>query len=206
MKDTLKRHSRPLVWLAGIALLGFVVVGQSAPPLSGKLEYNRDIRPILAENCFACHGPDSAARKAGLRLDKRDTAIDAGAIAPGKPNESELVRRINADGKDHMPPLATKKLLTAAQKQLLVKWIAAGAEYQPHWSLIAPARPVVPTAGINPAARQWIRNPIDAFILAKLAANGLTPAPEADRRTLARRLSLDLTGLPPEPDEVDRFV
>src|SRR5881275_1976513 len=98
-----------------------------------KLEYNRDIRPILAENCFACHGPDSASRKASLRLDKRDAAIDAGAITPGKPKESELVRRINASDKDHMPPVVTKRTLTAAQKEMLAKWIAAGAEYQPHW-------------------------------------------------------------------------
>lgn len=170
-----------------------------------KLEYNRDIRPILADNCFACHGPDSASRKAGLRLDKREAAIEAGAILPGKPKESDLIHRINADGKEHMPPLATKKTLTAAQKETLAKWIAAGAEYQPHWSLIAPTRPQNP-AGTSPAARQWIRNPIDAFILAKLEASGLKPAPEADRRTLARRLSLDLTGLPPEPAEVDAFV
>jgi hypothetical protein len=167
-----------------------------------KLQYNRDIRPILAENCFACHGPDSAARKAGLRLDKRDAAIDAGAIAPGKPNESDLVHRINASGKEHMPPVTTKKVLTAEQKEKLAKWIAAGAEYQQHWSLLAPTRPPLPAV----KNEKWVRNPIDRFILAKLEASGLTPAPEADRRTLARRLSLDLTGLPPEPEEVDYFV
>src|SRR5262245_27882205 len=102
----------------------------SSAAAGDKLEYNRDIRPILAENCFACHGPDSAARKAGLRLDKREAAIEAGAITPGKPKESDLVHRIHAEGKEHMPPPATKKTLTAAQKELLAKWIAAGAEYQ----------------------------------------------------------------------------
>src|SRR5207248_1114296 len=103
---------------------------------------------------------------------------------------------------EHMPPPATRKTLTAAQKEMLAKWIAGGAEYQPHWSFIAPTRPALPAV----KHEAWVRNPIDRFILAKLEANGLTPAPEADRRTLARRLSLDLTGLPPEPGEVDAFV
>ncbi len=164
--------------------------------------YNRDIRPILAENCFACHGPDSASRKAGLRLDKREAAIEAGAIQPGKPAESDMIHRIFAEGKEHMPPAATKKVLKANEKELLKKWIASGAEYQPHWSLIAPVRPALPAVK-NMA---WVRNPIDRFILARLEQEGLTPAPEADRRTLARRLSLDLTGLPPEPAAVEAFV
>src|SRR5262245_22646752 len=124
----MKRHNRILVGTLLAAL------ECTAAFSDDKLQYNRDIRPILAENCFACHGPDSAARKAGLRLDKREAAIEAGAIAPGKPGESELVRRINDSGKDHMPPAATKRVLTQAQKDTLAKWIAAGAEYQPHWS------------------------------------------------------------------------
>jgi hypothetical protein len=104
-----------------------------------KLEYNRDIRPILAETCFACHGPDSAARKAELRLDKRQDAIDYGAIVPGKPDESTLVERIFATGIDEiMPPPETKKKLTAAQKETLKRWVEEGAEYQAHWSLIPP--------------------------------------------------------------------
>jgi hypothetical protein len=167
------------------------------------LEYNRDIRPILAENCFACHGPDSAARKADLRLDKRDAAIEMGAITPNDPAASELVARINAKNpKQVMPPPATTKTLTLEQKDRLARWIADGAEYQPHWSLIAPKRPEPPP--VKNAA--WVRNPIDRFILAKLAQNALSPAPEADRRTLARRLSFDLTGLPPEPADVEAFV
>jgi hypothetical protein len=170
---------------------------------SPKLEYNRDIRPILAENCFACHGPDSAARQADLRLDKREVAIDMGAIAPGKPAESVLVERTASDDPDMvMPPPATKKKLSAAQKETLRQWIAQGAEYQPHWSLIAPTRPEPPA--VKNAA--WVRNPIDAFVLARLEAAGLSPAPEADRRTIARRLCLDLTGLPPEPKLVEEFV
>src|SRR6516165_125769 len=170
---------------------------------AGKIEYNRDVRPILAENCFACHGPDSAARKAGLRLDRRDDAIASEAFVPGKPEKSALIERITAsDPKKLMPPAKTKKHLTAAQKETLRRWLAEGAEYQPHWSLIAPKRPPVP------AVKQggWVRNPIDSFILAELEKHGLQPAPEADRRTLARRLSLDLTGLPPEPAEVEQFV
>ncbi len=167
-----------------------------------KLEYNRDIRPILAENCFICHGPDSAARKADLRLDLREEAIKV-AIAPGKPDDSELIARIFAeDVKERMPPAATRKKLTAAQKEALKKWIASGAEYQPHWSLIAAQRPPVPA--VNNA--KWGRNPIDNFILAELQKRGLTPMPEADRRTLARRLSLDLIGLPPDPADVEAFV
>jgi hypothetical protein len=168
-----------------------------------KLQYNRDIRPILAENCFACHGPDSAARKADLRLDKREAAVEMGAIAPGKPTDSALIERILSDDPDlAMPPPATKKSLTAAQKATLQQWIAQGAEYQLHWSLLAPERPAPPT--VQDAA--WVKNPIDAFILARLEAAGLKPAPEADRRTLARRLSLDLIGLPPDPKMVEEFV
>jgi mono/diheme cytochrome c family protein len=183
-----------------IGTLSFILCpsAQAAGP-----EYNRDVRPILAENCFACHGPDSAARKAKLRLDRPDDAVKAGAIAPGKPDESEALRRIFSDDpQELMPPPKTKKTLTSAQKELLKQWVAAGAEYQKHWSLIAPVRPPLPAV----KDRGWVRNPIDNFILEKLEAAGLKPAPEADRRTLARRLSLDLTGLPPEPDEVDAFV
>jgi hypothetical protein len=166
-------------------------------------EYNRDVRPILADNCFPCHGPDSAARKAKLRLDVRDEAVKASAIAPGQPDESEALRRILSDDpQERMPPPKTKKTLTDGQKELLKRWVAAGAEYQKHWSLIAPVRPPVPAV----KDRGWVRNPIDNFILEKLEAAGLKPAPEADRRTLARRLSLDLTGLPPAPAEVEALV
>jgi mono/diheme cytochrome c family protein len=167
------------------------------------IEYNRDIRPILADNCFACHGPDSAARKADLRLDKREAAVEMKAIAPGDLKASELVARIeSADPEMVMPPPSTKKQLKPEQKALLKRWIASGAEYQPHWSFIPPAK-------VNPPAvkdQAWVRNPIDAFVLAKLESLGLKPAPEADKRTLARRLSLDITGLPPEPALVDAFV
>ncbi len=165
--------------------------------------YNRDIRPILTDMCFPCHGPDSAARKGDYRLDRRDDAIGKKVILPGKPDESEMMRRIlSADAEEVMPPPAIKKSLTAKQKDLLRKWIASGAEYQPHWSFIAPARPALPKVK-NEA---WAKNPIDRFVLAKLEAAGLTPAAEADRRTLARRVSLDITGLPPSVPLVDEFV
>ena len=176
------------VWLA----LAVGAAATSAQPAT--IEYNRDVRPILAENCFACHGPDSASRKGDLRLDQRDAAIQAKAIVPGKPEDSVAIQRIRSTEEDEqMPPAASHKKLTAPQKDLLYRWIAAGAEYQPHWSLIAPVRPAAPKVKNT----DWVRNPIDAFVLKKLEAVGLQPAPEADRRTLARRLSLDLRGLPP---------
>jgi hypothetical protein len=166
-------------------------------------EYNRDVRPILADNCFACHGPDSAARKAGLRLDRRDEAIKAEAIVPGDPDKSGLIERVFSDEPGQMmPPRKTHKTLTAAQKDTLRRWVADGGEYQPHWSLIAPQRPPLPKV----LDAGWVRTPVDAFILAELEKHGLRPAPEADRRTLARRASLDLTGLPPSPAEVEAFV
>jgi mono/diheme cytochrome c family protein len=174
-----------------------------AKPNAGGIEYNRDIRPILAENCFACHGPDSAARKADLRIDQRDAAVELKAIVPGKPDESEMIRRIITDDeRDVMPPKKSNKKLKPEQKELLKKWIATGAEYQAHWSFLTPTRPAVPQV----KDKSWVRNPIDNFVLARLEAAGLKPAPEADRRTLARRLALDLTGLPPDPADVEEFV
>ena len=167
------------------------------------LEYNRDIRPILADNCFACHGADSAARKADLRLDQRDAAIEYGAITAGKPDESELIARILSDDpKQVMPPPETKKKLTAEQKDKLKRWIANGAEYQAHWSFIAPSKPQPPSAK-NEA---WVKNPIDRFVLAKLESLGLSPASEADAHTFFRRLHFDITGLPPTPEDVAAFV
>jgi mono/diheme cytochrome c family protein len=177
---------------------------QSAIPRSA-ISYNRLIRPILAENCFACHGPDSAARKAGLRLDRfADATADRSghaALVPGKPAASEVLKRVLGQG-PVMPPAATKKHLSPAQIALLKQWIAQGAQYEAHWSLIPPKRPALPAV----KNVKWVRNRIDRFVLAGLEAKGLTPAPEADRRTLARRLSLDITGLPPDSAEVEAFV
>ena len=171
----------------------------AAEPAAEKLQFNRDIRPILSEACFACHGPDAGKREAELRLDQAESARseqrDRPAIVAGKPDESELVRRINSDDPDvRMPPPHSKKELTALQKTTLRRWIEEGAVYEPHWSLIAPNRPKVPrTDG----------NPIDAFIGARLQTEGLAMSPPADRATLVRRVSFDLTGLPPSLDELD---
>ncbi len=168
------------------------------------LSYNRDIRPILTDKCFACHGADSATREAGLRLDVRDDAIAGGAIDPGAIDTSELIARINLDADDDslMPPAKSHKTMTPQEKQTLTRWIAEGAPYEAHWSFIAPTKPDLPRV----SQPQWPRNAIDHFILARLDAEGLAPAPEADRRTLARRASLDVTGLPPDPTLVEAFV
>ena len=180
--------------LAGACLV-FLVQSAAAQTVT----YNRDVRPILADNCFACHGPDSAARQADLRLDQRQAAIDAGAIEPGDADASALVDRIFSNDPDLvMPPPDSHKQLSAEQKQTLKKWVAEGANYEAHWSMIPPQLPAVPQV----KNRNWVRNPIDAFVLAKLEVAGLQPAPEADLATLIRRVSLDLTGLPPTPEEV----
>ncbi|AMV38059.1 DUF1553 domain-containing protein [Planctomyces sp. SH-PL62] len=187
------------------ALAWTLALASSAVPARADdaVVYNRDVRPILAENCFACHGPDSAARKADLRLDVREAAVEMGAVEPGDLEASSLVARIETDDKHEvMPPPGSHKTLTAEQKDVLKRWIAQGAEYQAHWSLIAPTRSALPKT----ADASWGRTPIDAFILSALESKGIKPAPEADRRTLARRASLDLTGLPPNPEEVEAFV
>jgi hypothetical protein len=171
------------------------------------VEYNRDLRPILAENCFLCHGPDANHRKAQLRLDVEEVAIarrgDTRAIVPGHPERSEAFRRITTDAKaERMPPAKTGRRLTKRQVAVLQRWIEQGAKYQKHWSFLPPRRPDLPAI----ADRDWPRNGIDAFILARLEREKLRPAPEADRVTLLRRVSLDLVGLPPTPAEVDAFL
>jgi cytochrome c553 len=194
---------RPGRWVRGLVILVAGVVPAVPAKAAEKLKYNRDVRPILAENCFACHGPDSAARKADLRLDQRDLAIASGTLVPGKPDSSPTIERIFSDDPSElMPPPKSHKKLTKAQKDTLRRWVLEGAEYEPHWAFVPPKRPAVPVV----KDKAWVRNPVDAFILADLERAGLKPAPEADRRTLARRLSLDLTGLPPNPADVDAFV
>lgn len=184
-----------------IALLAGSVLAQDKE--SNAVLYNRDVRPILSNNCFSCHGPDSAARKGDLRLDQREAAVASAAITPNKPEASSVIERIfSTDPEMQMPPPSAHKTLKPEEKEILKKWIAQGAEYQKHWSLIAPTKPAIPKVKLE----SWVRNPIDAFILAELERQGLTPAPEADKRTLARRASLDVTGLPPNPADVDAFV
>ncbi len=200
----LKMGHKVGLW-AGIAVLVPSVVS-AAPP-----SFTRDIKPLLSNRCFHCHGPDAETREggddAGLRLDTFEGATadlgDRVAIRPGKPDASELVARITSTDPDVvMPPAESGTPLTATEKKLLTEWIAAGAEYEPHWAYVPPKRPVVPTVS-NTA---WAQNDIDRFVLARLEKENLAPQPEADRVTLARRLSLDLVGLPPTPEEVDAFV
>jgi hypothetical protein len=172
-----------------------------------RLQFNRDIRPILSDKCFACHGPDGAARKAELRLDVRFEALDdrdgPAAIVPGKKQDSEIFQRLTAqDPDERMPPVKSGLRLTPREIDLLGRWIDEGAEYEAHWSFIAPVRPVVPQLK-DPVGAV---NAIDNFIRSKLAAEHLSPAPEAPRTTLIRRATFDLTGLPPTPEEVDAFL
>jgi hypothetical protein len=166
-------------------------------------DFRFEIRPILSKNCFACHGPDESHRQADLRLDERDVAVDFGAIVPGAPDDSELVRRITSDvAEEQMPPPETGRRLSAEEIEKIKQWIAGGAEYSPHWSYVSPKRPPLPDV----SQPEWCRNPIDRFVLARLDKAQLKPEPEADRYRLIRRLSLDLTGLPPTVEEVDEFV
>ncbi len=166
-------------------------------PAAERVEFNRDVRPILSENCFACHGPDRNARQADLRLDRREYAMARGVLEPGDTSASRLVQRIHQENLALvMPPVATDKKLTSEQKEILSEWIAQGAEYQEHWAYLKPKRPAAPP---GPAG-------IDHLVNLPLVQRGLRPVEEAGRRTLARRLSFDLTGLPPEPSLVDAFV
>ncbi len=176
-------------------------------PDSEAPEFARDIRPILSENCFACHGPDSAARQAGLRLDTREGLYQKRSGQPlvvaGDPSSSRLFQRINAEHEAlRMPPRRSDKSLTPQQIEQVRRWIEQGAKWQVHWAFIPPRRPEPP----NVADGSWPGNPIDRFILAHLEKQGLKPSPRASRETLIRRLTLDLTGLPPTPKQVERFL
>jgi len=173
-----------------------------------KLSFNETIQPILSENCYACHGPDPGARKAKLRLDRTEFAFVphdkfGPAIIAGQPDKSPLVRKIEAKNpKDRMPPPEAHKTLKPEQIALLREWVKEGAEYEEHWSFIAPKAQTVPD--VKQGA--WVRNAIDNFILARLEKEGLTPSPETGRRSLIRRVTYDLTGLPPTPEEVKAFL
>ena len=199
---------RVRAFCGGLILAAFsVVAARAATP--GDVEFTRDIRPILSDNCFACHGPDEKARKADLRLDVREAALKpakSGAIAlvPGNAAKSELLQRIiTKDADDVMPPMKTGKQLSTVQIELLRRWIAQGAKYQEHWAFVKPVRPPVPVAR-NP--KLPVRNAIDAFIFDRLASEGLAPSLEADRATWLRRVTFDLTGLPPTLAELDAFL
>ena len=182
-------------WCASFLLTGF-------PAGAAELSFNRDIRPILSENCFACHGADSKDRKGDLRLDEPDSAYGAGksgeiAIVPGKPDKSELWYRITTDdGDDLMPPAKTKKTLSDEDKQTLKLWIELGAPYEKHWAFEPPVAKALPDAGRG----------IDHFIDAKLKKLGLASTAEASHNTLIRRVAYAVTGLPPTPEELAQFL
>ena len=187
--------------------LALVLTTTGMTPAAEPVNFNRDIRPILSNYCFACHGPDKNERQADLRLDQREGAIatlESGmaAIIPGDVTGSELIRRIQAGGDDRMPPAETQKQLTADQRDLLTRWVSQGAAYQQHWSFLPLQRPTPPSI----RRQNWVQNPIDNFVLRTLQHEGLSPTPEADRETLIRRVALDLTGLPPTIAEIDSFL
>ncbi len=195
--------------LALVGVVALLPAGRAAAPTRPPIDYNRQIRPILADNCFACHGADEKQRKKKLRLDTAAGAyalLDAGVghpVVAGKPVESDVIDRVTTgDASLRMPPAKTGKTLTKPQVDLLRRWIAEGAKYADHWAFIKPQRPDLPDV----KNKAWAKNPVDRFILARLEAEGLQPSPAADKMTLIRRLTFDLTGLPPTPAEADAFL
>lgn len=197
-----RRHSLPLCLVTLLAWTG------ATPARADSVRFSRDILPLLSDYCFGCHGPAETGRKGGLRLDLRDYATGAGksgakAILPGDSAHSEVLRRVQTtDADEVMPPPNSNRKLTAAQTDLLRRWIDEGAVWGKHWAYEPPVRPAVPEVENSEFG---IRNPIDAFVQARLKQDGLTPAPEAPPATLIRRVTLDLTGLPPTPEEVVAF-
>jgi hypothetical protein len=191
------------MWLAG----GSAAATLQTPPGAG-IDYSRDIRPILSDACYACHGPDEESREADLRLDRKADALaerdeGATAIVPGHPDRSELYRRlISHDPDERMPPGDSGKSLKAEQIERIRHWIEQGADWQEHWAFVPPQRPALPTILAGPPAH----HPIDYFLRARMVQEGLKPAPPADPLTLVRRVTLDLTGLPPTPSEIDAFL
>ncbi|MGI8966444.1 MAG: DUF1549 domain-containing protein, partial [Limisphaerales bacterium] len=196
-----------LNWILLGSFLGGVLSSFGQEKSKNRIDYNRDIRPIFSENCYPCHGPDSNKRKAGLRLDRNEEPfkkLEDGKIpiVPGQPEQSELIRRITATDDDQMPPIKSEKKLSSAQIDLLARWVKQGAEWKGHWAYLKPERPQVPKI----KNRSWPRNAIDNFILARLEKEGLQPSSEADKTKLIRRVTFDLTGLPPTMAEVDAFL
>ncbi|MCC7375748.1 MAG: PSD1 domain-containing protein [Verrucomicrobiales bacterium] len=210
MPSTSSRSLIVAIALIGLAWpSGALWAAPAADSGSSDADFLRDVRPILSSHCFKCHGPDEKTRKADLRLDTPEGAVAPAksgrpAVVPGKVAESELIKRVEStDADEVMPPPATKHVLTDREKKVLRRWIEKGGEYRPHWAFVPPQRPAVPAV---PSGAGGPAQPVDAFIRARLSQEGLQPMPEADRVTLIRRLSLDLIGLPPTPEEVDAFV
>jgi hypothetical protein len=208
----MKRNSRPYIKVEGLVLafrsILWIPAVLSVCSLAQTTQFNRDVRPILSDKCFLCHGPDAKTKNIPLRLDveasaKAELAGGRRAIVGGNPDASELIRRITAEKAAlRMPPQHSGRTLTEAEIRILRTWIAEGAKWEKHWAFLKPVRspePVVRNVG-------WVRNPIDRFVLSRLEREALTPSKEASRETLIRRLSLDLTGLPPTPAEIDSFL
>jgi len=197
------RSARPgTAVLAAASVLWLATHAAAAPPAPAKVDYNFQVRPLLADRCFVCHGPDEKKRKAKLRLD--DPAVARRVLAPGKPDESELVRRITtADPAERMPPRKSNLTLNNEEIDLLRRWVAEGAEYKPHWAFLPPPD-VVPLPSV--ADGKWPAGPLDRFVLARLERDGLKPSAAASKEDWIRRATFDLTGLPPTPAEVDAFV
>ena len=185
-----------------VVILGFFVCCDPVAGDEQSISFNLQIRPILSEYCFACHGPDDEHRAADLRLDQREPAIEHGVVVEGKPDESLLIERIHTEDSDAvMPPLETRKTLSTAQKKLLTEWIREGAEYEKHWSF----EPLPTTIPIPEAGKKWKRTSVDAFVAMMHQKKGLKPNAEADKATWLRRVTYDLTGLPPTLFELDAF-
>ncbi|MFN0108389.1 MAG: DUF1553 domain-containing protein [Blastocatellia bacterium] len=197
---------RKIALLAGLLASALWCVGgnRSAAAIVQTTDFNRDVRPILSNNCFQCHGPDEATRMAKLRFDTKEGAFaKPGVIVPGKAADSRLIKRITTTDPDLvMPPLSSGHQLTPAQIETLKRWVDEGANWGLHWSFVAPQRPALPAV----KNKSWPRNAIDRFVLARLEKEGLQPSPEADKATLLRRVSFDLTGLPPTQKELDDFL
>ena len=173
------------------------------PVIAEPLNFNRDVRPILSENCFYCHGVDGNKREADLRLDVREDALAMEAIVPGSLEDSEMYYRIHSEDEDEiMPPPESNRILSAEQKKILDRWIKEGAQYEKHWAFVAPIKKQVPQV----RKPNWVRNPIDGFILSELERRNLEPSPEAKKEVLIKRLYADLIGLPPSPEEVDTYM
>jgi hypothetical protein len=190
------------------AFLCLAAIARQGVADTKKISFNKDIRPILSDRCFTCHGPDAEERQAGLRLDTMADAtavLESGshALVPGKPFKSEIIARINSKDPDIvMPPPEVGKPVTQEEARLFTQWIAEGAQYERHWAFERIKRPAVPEV----IDKKWPLTPIDHFILARLEQEQVTPSPDATRVTLARRLSLDLTGLPPSAEVVEEFL
>ena len=202
---------RPAACLAALTLVlgAFCIQSCKPAPTVASVDFNRDIRPILSDRCYGCHGPDGdKGRKAGLRLDTPEGArllLESGsrAINPDDLAGSEMIARMHSqDPEDVMPPPELKRPLSSSERELLTRWVLEGAVYQPHWAFVPPTKPTV----VADDRKGWVRDPLDGPILARLSREGLAPSPEADRITLLRRVSLVLTGLPPSPEEVDAFA